>query len=46
LVGVLLSIDEVDVELLKMSPFTTLIGDDEMVEVLRRARLRRAGAVR
>lgn len=46
LVGVLLSLDEVDVELLKMSPFTTLIGDDEMVEVVRRARLRRARAVR
>ena len=45
-VRVLLSIDEVEVEMLKMSPFTTWIGDDEMVEVLRRARLRRAGAVR
>ncbi len=46
LVRVLLSIDEVDVELLKMSPFATLIGDVEMVEVVRRARSRRARAVR
>ncbi len=43
LVRLLLSTDEDDVELLKMSPFTTLLTDGEMAEVVRRARLRRAG---
>jgi len=43
LVRLLMSTGEDDVELLKMSPFTTLVTEDEMAEVARRARLRRAG---
>lgn len=40
----LLSTDEDDVELLKMSPFTTLLNDSERDEVTRRSKLRRAGS--
>lgn len=43
LVQLLLSADEDDVEILKMSPFTTLLNDDERDEVTRRSKLRRAG---
>jgi transcriptional regulator with XRE-family HTH domain len=43
-VRLLLSTDEDDVELLKMSPFTTLLNDDERHEVTRRSKLRRAGS--
>ena len=39
----LLSTDEDDIELLKMSPFTTLLNDKERDEVTRRSKLRRAG---
>lgn len=42
LVRTLLSTDEDDVELLKMSPFTTLLSDREREEVTRRSKLRRA----
>ena len=34
---------EDDIELLKMSPFTTLLNDEERDEVTRRSKLRRAG---
>jgi transcriptional regulator with XRE-family HTH domain len=44
IVRLLLSTDVDDVELLKMSPFTTLLNDDERDEVTRRSRLRRAGS--
>lgn len=44
IVRVLLSTDEANVELLKMSPFTTLLSDNERDEVTRRSKLRRAGA--
>ena len=44
IVRLLLSTDEEDIELLKMSPFTTLLNDDERDEVTRRSKLRRAGA--
>jgi hypothetical protein len=44
IVRLLLSTDEDDVELLKMSPFTTLLNDDERGEVTRRSKLRRAGS--
>ena len=44
IVRLLLSTDEDDVELLKMSPFTTLLNDNERDEVTRRSKLRRAGA--
>ncbi len=43
IVRLLLSTDENDVELLKMSPFTTLLSDNERDEVNRRSKLRRAG---
>ena len=43
LVRTLLSTDEDDVELLKMSPFTTLLSTSEREEVTRRSKLRRAG---
>ena len=43
IVRLLLSTDEDDVELLKMSPFTTLLNDGERDEVTRRSKLRRAG---
>jgi transcriptional regulator with XRE-family HTH domain len=44
IVRLLLSTDEEDVELLKMSPFTTLLNDNERDEVTRRSKLRRAGS--
>ena len=44
IVRLLLSTDEDDVELLKMSPFTTLLNEDERDEVTRRSKLRRAGS--
>ena len=44
IVRLLLSTDEDDVELLKMSPFTTLLSDNERDEVTRRSKLRRAGS--
>ncbi len=44
IVRLLLSTDEDDVELLKMSPFTTLLNDHERDEVTRRSKLRRAGS--
>jgi hypothetical protein len=44
IVRLLLSTDEDDVELLKMSPFTTLLNDNERQEVTRRSKLRRAGS--
>ena len=44
IVRLLLSTDEDDVELLKMSPFTTLLNDDERDEVTHRSKLRRAGS--
>ncbi len=43
IVRLLLSTDEDDIELLKMSPFTTLLNDEERDEVTRRSKLRRAG---
>ena len=43
IVRLLLSTDEDDIELLKMSPFTTLLNDKERDEVTRRSKLRRAG---
>lgn len=43
IVRLLLSTDEDDVELLKMSPFTTLLNDHELDEVTRLSKLRRAG---
>jgi len=39
----LLSTDEDDVELLKMSPFTTMLDDSERDDVTRRSKLRRTG---
>ncbi len=44
IVRLLLSTDEDDVELLKMSPFSTLLNDNERDEVTRRSKLRRAGS--
>ena len=44
IVRLLLSTDEDDVELLKMSPFTTLLNDSERDEVTRQSKLRRAGS--
>ena len=44
IVRLLLSTDEDDVELLKMSPFTTLLNDHERDEVTRQSKSRRAGA--
>ena len=44
IVRLLLSTDEDDVELLKMSPFTTLLNDNERDEVTRLSKLRRAGS--
>ena len=44
IVRLLLSTDEDDVELLKMSPFTTLLNDNERQEVTRRSKLRRAAS--
>lgn len=44
IVRLLLSTAEDDVELLKMSPFTTLLNDNERDEGTRRSKLRRAGA--
>ncbi len=41
-VRLFLSTDEDDVELLKMSPFTTLLSDNERDDVIRRSKLRRA----
>ncbi|MDO8390799.1 MAG: helix-turn-helix domain-containing protein [Actinomycetota bacterium] len=43
IVRLFLSTDEDDIELLKMSPFTTLLNDEERDEVTRRSKLRRAG---
>lgn len=43
IVRLLLSTDEDDVEVLKMSPFTTLLNDNERHEVTRRSKSRRAG---
>lgn len=43
IVRLFLSTDEDDIELLKMSPFTTLLNDSERDEVTRRSKLRRAG---
>lgn len=43
IVRVFLSTDEDDIELLKMSPFTTLLNDEERDDVTRRSKLRRAG---
>jgi hypothetical protein len=43
-VRLLLSTDEDDVELLKMSPFTTLLNDDDDDEVTRRSKLQRTGS--
>ncbi len=39
-----MSTNEDDIEVLKMSPFTTLLSDDERDEVTRRSKLRRAGS--
>jgi transcriptional regulator with XRE-family HTH domain len=44
IVRLLLSTDEDDVELLKMSPFTTLLSDEERDQVTRRSKLRRSGS--
>ena len=44
IVRLLLSTGEDDVELLKMSPFTMLLNDNERDEVTRRSKLRRAGS--
>ncbi len=44
IVRLLLSTDEDDIELLKMSPFTTLLSDQERLEVTSRSKLRRAGS--
>jgi transcriptional regulator with XRE-family HTH domain len=44
IVRLFLSIDENDVELLKMSPFTTLLNHEERNEVTRRSKLRRVGS--
>ena len=44
IVRLFLSTDENDVEVLKMSPFTTLLNDEERDEVTRRSKLRRAGS--
>jgi len=43
IVRLFLSTDEDDIELLKMSPFTTLLNDQEREEVARRSKLRRMG---
>jgi transcriptional regulator with XRE-family HTH domain len=43
IVRLLLSTNEDDVELLKMSPFTTLLSDNERGDVARRSKLRRSG---
>ena len=43
LVTLFLSTDEDDVELLKMSPFTTLLTKSETSEVIRHSKQRRAG---
>ena len=44
IVRLLLSTDEDDVDLLKMSPFTTLLNDNERDEVTRLSKRRRAGS--
>jgi transcriptional regulator with XRE-family HTH domain len=43
IVRLMLSTDEEDVELLKMSPFTTVLNDEERRLVATRSKLRRAG---
>ena len=43
-VRLLMSTDEDDVELLKMSPFTTMLSEDERAQVTHRSKVRRAVA--
>lgn len=44
IVRLLLSTDEDNIELLKMSPFTTLLNDNDRDEMTRRSKSRRAGS--